>query len=176
VDIRRAVPILLYHSVSRDAAPPYRRFVVSPERFAEQMALLADGGFGVLPVTEYLARASAGLLPERPVVLTFDDGLADFHTEALPVLVRHGFRATLYLTTGLIGSTSRWLEALGEGSRPMMTWTQVAGKTSISPERLSTSTSEERKPSPIRSDITMPAFATLCAERVSHPHAPSRAD
>ena len=126
MDIRRAVPILLYHSVSRDAAPPYRRFVVSPERFAEQMALLADGGFGVLPVTEYLARASAGLLPERPVVLTFDDGLADFHTEALPVLVRHGFRATLYLTTGLIGSTSRWLEALGEGSRPMMTWTQVA--------------------------------------------------
>ena len=34
-------------------------------------------------------------------------------------------RATLYLTTGLVGGTSRWLDPFGEGERPMMTWDQI---------------------------------------------------
>lgn len=120
------VPILLYHSVSDDASPAYRRFVVSPARFEEQMACLADGGFAVLTVSDYLARADAERLPGRAVVLTFDDGLADFCTGALPVLAHRGLPATLYLTTGLIGSTAAWLERVGEGERPMMTWEDVA--------------------------------------------------
>src|SRR5258708_30919531 len=64
-------------------------------------------------------------LPAGPVVLTFDDGFADFYTNALPVLQQCGFTATLYIATGFIGNMSRWLVREGEATRPMLTWTQV---------------------------------------------------
>ncbi|HKV02154.1 MAG TPA: polysaccharide deacetylase family protein [Ktedonobacteraceae bacterium] len=64
-------------------------------------------------------------LPDRPVVLTFDDGFADFFTEAFPILQQYNFVATLYVATGFIGSTSRWLQREGEATRPMLTWDQL---------------------------------------------------
>ncbi len=64
--------------------------------------------------------------PERPVVLTFDDGFADFFTETLPVLQQYNFTATLYIATGFVGGTSRWLRREGEATRPMLTWDQVS--------------------------------------------------
>ena len=64
-------------------------------------------------------------LPERPVVLTFDDGFADFLTDALPVLQKYGFGATLYIPTAFVGQTSRWLRQEGEETRPILTWEQI---------------------------------------------------
>jgi peptidoglycan/xylan/chitin deacetylase (PgdA/CDA1 family) len=121
-----SIPILMYHSVDRASAPAFRSFVVSPERFDEQMARLKAGGYQAVTVSD-LARARRGgpPLPARPVVITFDDGFADFHRHALPVLCRYGLTATLYLVTGEIGGTSRWLAREGEGDRPMLSWTQV---------------------------------------------------
>jgi peptidoglycan/xylan/chitin deacetylase (PgdA/CDA1 family) len=92
------------------------------------MGYLRDHRYTPLTVTQ-LARTiadRAAPLPDRPVVITFDDGLADFYTGALPALVSHGFVATLYVTTGFVGHTSRWLASLGEGTRPMLTWGQIA--------------------------------------------------
>jgi peptidoglycan/xylan/chitin deacetylase (PgdA/CDA1 family) len=60
------------------------------------------------------------------VVLTFDDGFADFYSAALPALRRHGFNATLYIATSFVEGTSRWLEHIGEGDRPMLNWEQLA--------------------------------------------------
>ena len=122
------IPILMYHSISQHASRKFKPFAVSPELFAEHMAYLHQHAF--TPVTvKQLAQALAqeqSLLPERPVVLTFDDGFADFFTDALPVLKRFNFTATLYVTTGFINGTSRWLQHEGEASRPMLTWQQLA--------------------------------------------------
>lgn len=121
------VPILLYHSVARDAAPRYRDYALSPETFAAQMAYIYEHGY--TPVTiSFLAAALRGdaALPERPIAITFDDGLADFYDGALPMLRQYGFAATLYITAGYIEATSRWLEREGESQRPMLTWKQVA--------------------------------------------------
>jgi peptidoglycan/xylan/chitin deacetylase (PgdA/CDA1 family) len=41
-------------------------------------------------------------------------------------LNKYGFPATLFVATGFVGETSRWLEDLGEGDRPMLTWKQIA--------------------------------------------------
>jgi peptidoglycan/xylan/chitin deacetylase (PgdA/CDA1 family) len=60
------------------------------------------------------------------VVLTFDDGYADFYTDTLPELQRHGFTATLYVVTAFIGNTSRWLQREREAMRPLLTWPQLA--------------------------------------------------
>jgi peptidoglycan/xylan/chitin deacetylase (PgdA/CDA1 family) len=121
------VPILMYHSISRQAGPRFRECVVSPERFAEQMAYLARGGYTPVTVSQLVRARSAGDsgLPDRPVVLTFDDGYADFYTEALPVLRKHGFAATLYVATGFVGGTSRWLRREGETRRAMLNWSQL---------------------------------------------------
>ncbi|MDP2662889.1 MAG: polysaccharide deacetylase family protein [Dehalococcoidia bacterium] len=121
------VPILLYHSVAPYATPRFRRWVMPPDRFAEQMAYLRANGYTPLTVTA-LARAMtqpAAALPHRPVVVTFDDAIADFYIYAMPVLQDLGIVATLYVPTAFVGGTSRWLEGLGEGQRPMLTWTQL---------------------------------------------------
>ena len=105
-----AIPVLMYHGVapSLDTGPhPYLRTVTSPERFAEQMALLAR--LGRRPVrmstaAQLLQRAAAGADDWRnTVVLSFDDGLRDFFVHARPVLARHGFAATVFLVSDCIG-------------------------------------------------------------------------
>jgi peptidoglycan/xylan/chitin deacetylase (PgdA/CDA1 family) len=123
----RIVPILMYHSISQDATRKYKPFAVSPALFAEHMAYLHQQANTPITVTQFINTRSKGpsALPDRPVVLTFDDGFADFFTEALPILQQYNFTATLYVTTGFIGSTSRWLQREGESTRPMLTWDQL---------------------------------------------------
>jgi peptidoglycan/xylan/chitin deacetylase (PgdA/CDA1 family) len=79
----------------------------------------------VTQFVQVMAKGGDGL-PPRPVILTFDDGYADFYTSAVPALQRHGFTATLYVTTGFVGGTNSWLQHIGEGMRPMVTWDQLA--------------------------------------------------
>jgi len=123
----RPIPILLYHSIAAGSNPRFHRWVVSPQEFARQMQLLHDLRFHPLTVTQLvqtLAYEGAGL-PDQPVVITFDDGFADFHASALPILSRWGFSATLYITTRYVGGTSAWLYRDGEAGRPMLDWGQI---------------------------------------------------
>ncbi|MBD1206689.1 MAG: polysaccharide deacetylase family protein [Rhodobacteraceae bacterium] len=116
------VSILMYHSVGARQNPAYDRWCVSPQRFRDQMSALAESGYAVLTTGDYVDRlASGAALPDRFVVLTFDDGLQDFLTGAAPILGRFGFPATVYVVAGRVGLTSRWLAPLGEGHRPMLT-------------------------------------------------------
>jgi peptidoglycan/xylan/chitin deacetylase (PgdA/CDA1 family) len=91
------------------------------------MGYLSQHGYVTLTVTQFIQTRTKGKdgLPERPVVLTFDDGFADFFTEAFPVLQRYGFVATLYIATAFINGTSRWMRQEGEGTRSMLTWGQI---------------------------------------------------
>jgi peptidoglycan/xylan/chitin deacetylase (PgdA/CDA1 family) len=126
--MRTRVPILLYHSISTTAMPSARRWTVHPKTFAAHMAYLQEHQYTPLTVTQF-ARALADRrirLPQRPVVITFDDGLADFYTGALPILRQHGFVATLYVTSGLVGRTSQGLYPRAQEAQPMLSWDQLA--------------------------------------------------
>ncbi len=116
------VPILMYHSIAALENPRYDRWCVSTQRFHQQMSVLAANGYAVLTTGDYVHRLlSKAAMPDRFVVLTFDDGLRDFLTGALPILEKFGCPATLYVVAGRVGLTSRWLAPLGEGQRAMLT-------------------------------------------------------
>jgi peptidoglycan/xylan/chitin deacetylase (PgdA/CDA1 family) len=116
----------MYHSISDHAQPRFRKYALSPARFVEQMAYLARQHYVTLTVSQYVAARATGVpLPESAVVLTFDDGFADFNKEALPVLQRYGLVATLYISTAFVNGTSRFLQREQETDRLMLTWEQL---------------------------------------------------
>jgi len=113
----------MYHEVSPRPHPAFRRYTVTPRAFARQMRWLA--AFKYQPIDmDTLFRARRGLapLPERPVVITFDDGLQGCVDHALPVLREHRFTAVFYLVAGLMGETSRWLRPELGMDLPIMSW------------------------------------------------------
>lgn len=119
------VPILLYHSVTDEPPSWLARWSLSPEAFALQLDLLLELGRVPLTVTQ-LRRALDGRarLPEHPVVITFDDGFADFATGALPVLTARQVPATLYVTTGALQGRPRHAGCVLPEA-PMLEWSQL---------------------------------------------------
>jgi peptidoglycan/xylan/chitin deacetylase (PgdA/CDA1 family) len=106
---QRAVPILMYHEISAEFDPSFRKYVVSPRAFARQMQLLRVAGYTPITMdTLVTARASRASLPRRPVLITFDDGFRDGVSYAADVLRSQGFPATFFLVAGLMGQASEW--------------------------------------------------------------------
>jgi peptidoglycan/xylan/chitin deacetylase (PgdA/CDA1 family) len=98
--VSRPIPILCYHSVSEDTSGPLGSYSLPPGLFREHMAWVADAGHSTLTVDALQRQLDAGAaLPSRPLVITFDDGLADFLDDALPTLLQHGHAATMFVTT-----------------------------------------------------------------------------
>jgi peptidoglycan/xylan/chitin deacetylase (PgdA/CDA1 family) len=98
-----SVPILMYHAVAENPSAATRRLSVSPRALDEQIAFLVDRGFTGMTFSDLADAFEAGkALPERPVVLTFDDGYADFASAAWPILRRYDFPATVFVTSGWI--------------------------------------------------------------------------
>ncbi|NNJ94404.1 MAG: polysaccharide deacetylase family protein [Halobacteria archaeon] len=88
--------ILMYHMISEPR--PGARFNglrVSPVKFERQLRWLRENGWRSFTLSELLALGDD--MPEKAVVLTFDDGYADNLRNALPLLEQYDFRATLYL-------------------------------------------------------------------------------
>ncbi|MFN8446529.1 MAG: polysaccharide deacetylase family protein [Caldilineaceae bacterium] len=122
----KAIPILLYHSITDEVTAGFRNWSLAPAMFAAHLRYLHEQKYNAITVTQ-LVRALRGdtKLPSKPIVLSFDDGLADFYTAALPILRQVGMPASLYVVTGFLGATSGWLQAEGEAQCPMLTWTQL---------------------------------------------------
>ncbi|MEV1022676.1 polysaccharide deacetylase family protein [Streptomyces sp. NPDC050264] len=117
------VPILMYHAVAHEPSPATRGLSVSPGQFAEQMQFLADHRCTPLTTADLAAiwRGGGRVLPDRPVLITFDDGYEGVHRHALPVLAKYGFASTLFVSTG-------WLRGAydtGGGLDTMLDWDQV---------------------------------------------------
>ena len=95
----RAVPILMYHVVgTAPADAPYPGLYVSRADFSGQLVWLRGHGYHAVSlrrVYDYWKHGYA--LPQRPVVLTFDDGYRSAYSVALPTLRRHGWVGVLNL-------------------------------------------------------------------------------
>lgn len=121
-----AVPVLMYHRIADDGAPEARRWRTEPGAFEEQLAYLKDNGYHSVDIDEWTGAVALDRpLPGRGVILTFDDGFADFAEEAVPLLRRYGFKAELFVVTGHVGGTDSWDSAWAR-REPLMDWATLA--------------------------------------------------
>jgi peptidoglycan/xylan/chitin deacetylase (PgdA/CDA1 family) len=121
----RRLTVLLYHRVTDRRDPGFRGYgalvSATPEAFARQMRYVADR-FAVLSLDDLVAVLEGRPPPPRALVVTFDDGYADNHAHALPVLRALGLPAILFLVTGAVGTghVPWWDESaalIGDGPR-----------------------------------------------------------
>ena len=120
---RTRVPVLMYHSVSDNLfgrTHPYYQINTSPAIFARQMRWLRQNGYRTMDLTEMLAALETGQDVSKRVVITFDDGFQDFHTDAFPVMKQCGFGATIFLATDRIKDAPLRLEGVD-----YLTWREV---------------------------------------------------
>ncbi|HEY7255634.1 MAG TPA: polysaccharide deacetylase family protein [Solirubrobacterales bacterium] len=125
----RAAAFLCYHSIHEDG-PEW--LSVAPSTFAAQLEALSARGWGSGTESD-LRGAAAGRAPgERPLAyLTFDDGFADNHETAFPLLRDHGLTAMFFvLPSHLDGRALDWPEVAGDHEdhpevMRSLTWAQV---------------------------------------------------
>lgn len=103
---RLSVPILMYHHVgfiSGSGSALDRSLTVSPHEFEEQILYLKQQGYQTVSLAAvYAALTTGGYLPNRAVVLTFDDGYKDVFENAVPILKKHGFMGTFAVSPALL--------------------------------------------------------------------------
>lgn len=97
------MPILLYHRVG--ISPTNNQYYVPPEKFEQQMKLLRDWEYTVIPV-ELLVKAikEGAKLPPRPVIITFDDGDISVYTTAFPIMQKYGLTGVTYIVGNYMGT------------------------------------------------------------------------
>jgi len=123
----KRVLILMYHMITKTNHPYEKRYALSPERFRRQMLYLKKNGYTSMSLDDlqrYFA-ARTGSLPEKPVIITFDDGYLDNYERAFPILRECNFSATVFVVTGHVGIANRWMRSGGYPERPLMGWREI---------------------------------------------------
>jgi peptidoglycan/xylan/chitin deacetylase (PgdA/CDA1 family) len=109
----------MYHSIDSTGSP----ISVSRETFGAHMRWLTSGRVRVVPL-----EALPMMSPEADAVaLTFDDGFANFATEAAPLLREHGFPVTLFVVSDRVGQTNDWGGRPADGipTLPLLDWPEL---------------------------------------------------
>jgi len=119
----RAIPILMYHSISDPQGPrmhPYYETQTSVKRFAEHMRLLYQEGYRTIRLEDVASALANRNAVAKHVVITFDDGFQDFYRSAAPLLSEKGFTATMFLPTGFVSDARQSFK-----QRNCLTWEEV---------------------------------------------------
>lgn len=105
----------IFHRVHHEQDPLFPG-EMHAERFREVLGWLRDW-FQVLAIDEAIARMREGDLPARAAVITFDDGYADNHAVALPLLEQAGLSACFFIASGFLDGGRMWNDTLIEAIR-----------------------------------------------------------
>jgi peptidoglycan/xylan/chitin deacetylase (PgdA/CDA1 family) len=107
--------ILMFHRVDTQIPTTRlgRELTVSPLQLRDELAYIADHHLRAVSVDDFLEASRLHEPTQDMVILTFDDGYEDQYSEALPILLQYGARATFFITTGNVGT------------RNHLTWPQI---------------------------------------------------
>lgn len=118
----QGIPVLAYHSIDRSNS----YLSIFPEIFDIQMSFLKAAGWQAISLNQLMTLVeSKKSVSEKIVVLTFDDGLKNFHEAAWPALNRYGFSATIFVPTDFIGGKSWWYADYALKPLPMLDWKEI---------------------------------------------------
>lgn len=105
------IPALNYHKVDNY----HHALSIPPGEFEEQIKYLHDNGYHSINPDDLVANIKYGnALPDKPILITFDDGYADNYSNAYPILKKYNFTATIFIITNMVGKDPRFV-----------TWEQV---------------------------------------------------
>ena len=100
------VPVLMYHHISEEGNDSTE---LSPEAFEAQIAALAEAGYTSVFPEDLAAYVREGKeLPEKPIVITFDDGYLSNYEYAYPILKKYGMVATIFVIGSTVGDTEHY--------------------------------------------------------------------
>ena len=114
------IPILMYHDIEL-GNPEYDRteiedrpYVLPEPQFEEQMKFLSEQGYRTVSLVDFVSHVkSNNPLPEKSVIITFDDGHISNYLKACPILKKYGFKAVFFIVAGFVGR------------KGMLTWDQI---------------------------------------------------
>lgn len=108
---KREVPVLCYHQIRNNLASDSKRAhddIISPDKFREHIKMLADSGYHtILPDQLYNYLVFHAKLPEKPIMITFDDTDMDQFTVGNSTLKKYGFKGVYFIMTVSIGRKGR---------------------------------------------------------------------
>lgn len=105
--MRKAIPVLMYHSIDFQRGNALK---LPGEKFRAHMYYLKRSGYTTLSLDEFYACLKGQMVsPEKPVVVTFDDGYADNYIYAFPVLKELNLKATIFMITDYIDTNPAFL-------------------------------------------------------------------
>ncbi|MDO4552457.1 MAG: polysaccharide deacetylase family protein, partial [Bacillota bacterium] len=120
-----AVPILMYHGFLKDPSMQ-NQFVISPSLLESDLQYLKERGYTTVFMKELLACVKEGLpLPEKPVVLTFDDGYYNNYLYAYPLLRQYEMKGVFNVIGSSTEEFSRDSADANHATYSHMTWTQL---------------------------------------------------
>ncbi|SDF09058.1 polysaccharide deacetylase family protein [Sporomusa acidovorans] len=115
------IPVLLYHHINDDNSD-LPNLTVTPAEFERQIVMLKNAGFETISPEDFMAymRQEPVALPDKPILITFDDGYEDNYTYAFPILKKYSFKAVIFVPgvninkhKRLSGSQMREMSAYG---------------------------------------------------------------
>lgn len=104
VDENVRVPVLLYHNLMDGYDPQDASVQISPAEFEEHMTALVSTGYSTITFEDYYNYVVYNqALPDKPIIITFDDGYSSNYEYAYPILKKLNMKATIFVITGRMG-------------------------------------------------------------------------
>lgn len=117
---QRAIPALMYHSISEVPEGWAPDLCVKPEVFEEHLRYLQEEGYHVITAPQAIILLKSGLTVPKTIMLTFDDGYDNNYSTAYPLLKKYGFAGNFYVVGKDIGETHHQ-----DGIRSYMNFAQL---------------------------------------------------
>lgn len=112
---------LMLHSIAAPESPDESSYYIAPERFHRFMRWFHRAGYKTASLEQWLRDE----VPDKHVLLTFDDGYDDLYEHLLPLVIEHHYKPLIFLVAGRIGQSNLWDQSSGLRSRNLLTLEQI---------------------------------------------------
>lgn len=111
----KRIPVIMYHEIVSERNRDTVWFDCTVKEFKDQLQKIALGGYTPISLERLYEHFTVGAeLPDKPIVLTFDDNYQGFYDLAYPLLKESKYPAAMFVHTGFVGRL--------DGAHPKMTW------------------------------------------------------